>query len=236
MRATPPFAVSCDFDGTITLADMVQGLLARFATPEWLDIEARWEAGEIDARTCLERQTQLLRASPAELADWVDAQPVDPDVPAFLRDCAARGLDVRILSDGYDWVIDRVLRRIGVEGVPVFANRLQYASEDRWRVSFPFMRPGCPAGVCKCAAASSTQPRLHIGDGRSDFCLADHSDRVLATRSLLAERRARGVPAEAFATFAELRTLVFGPAHPQAGQGASPRSAPADPILVGLDS
>ena len=155
MSEAAPFAVSCDFDGTITVADMVQGLLSRFATAEWLAIEAQWEAGSIDARACLERQTRLLRASPDVLDAWIDAQAIDPDVPAFFRDCRVRGLDVRILSDGYDRAIHRVLRRIGVEGVPVFANRLLYLGDERWRVDFPFMRAGCPSPCCDSGRAAS---------------------------------------------------------------------------------
>lgn len=226
MSVPEAWAVSCDFDGTLTLADMVQGILTRFATPEWLEIEAEWEAGEITARACLERQTRLLRASPAELAAWVDVQAVDPDAAAFFDDCRSRGLDTRILSDGYDWVIHRVLARIGVEGVPVYANRLEFVGDDRWRVSFPFMRADCPSGVCKCAAASDRAARLHIGDGRSDACLADHSDRVFATKGLLAERRARGLPTEAFRDFAELRARLFPDAPTRRSAGAAHRSDP----------
>ena len=235
MSGAPPFALSCDFDGTITVADMVQGLLSRFAGAEWLEIEAEWEAGEIDARVCLDRQTRLLRASPDALAAWVDDQAVDPDVPAFFQDCRARGLDVRILSDGYDRVIRRVLRRIGVEGVPVVANRLDYLGDDRWRVAFPFMRDGCPSGVCKCAAASDRGPRLHIGDGRSDACLADNSDRVFASKGLLTERLARGRPTEGFATFADLRNRLFGSDGSLQTIPAGAHPATPVPILVGLD-
>ena len=166
----------------------------------------------------------------------MDGQAVDPDAPAFFRECRAYGLDVRILSDGYDWVIHRVLKRVGVEGVPVVANRLVYAGDDRWRAEFPFMRPNCPSGVCKCAAASPLRPRLHIGDGRSDACLADNSDRVFATKGLLAERRARGRPTEGFATFADLRARLFGATGAPQNTPAGAHPATPVPILVGLDS
>ena len=117
----------------------------------------------------------------------------------------------------------------------MFANRLDYLGDDRWRVEFPFMRPDCPSGVCKCAAASARGPRLHIGDGRSDACLADNSDRVFATKGLLAERRARGRPTEGFATFADLRAQLFDTPVAPPTQGARPHSPVPDSILVGLD-
>ena len=202
--AADRWAVSCDFDGTITCEDMVQAMLARFADPAWREVEAEWEAGLIGARECLARQTDMLRVEEAELASWVDEQPVDPDVGGFLSDCARRGHEVRIVSDGYDWVIARVLARLELSHLPVFANRLRPSPGRRWSLEFPYARATCPSGACKCKVLGADAPRLHVGDGRSDFCVADVCERVFAKGALLAARRARGLPSVAFDTFADL--------------------------------
>ena len=202
--ATDRWAVSCDFDGTITCEDMVQAMLSRFADPSWRAVEAEWEAGLIGARECLARQTEMLQVDEAELTLWVDAQPIDPDVGDFLADCARRGHEVRIVSDGYDWVIARVLGRLGLSHLPVFANRLRPLPGRRWSLEFPYARATCPSGACKCKVLGADLPRLHIGDGRSDFCVADVCERVFAKGSLLATRAARGLPTVAFETFADL--------------------------------
>ncbi len=179
-------------------------MLARFAGPKWLEIESEWEAGRIGARVCLERQTDLLRVSEAELADWVDQRPVDPHAQAFFAECALLGLDVRIVSDGYDWVIRRVMARMGLQAIPVFANRLIFAGDDRWTLQSPYSAQGCASGTCKCAIVSKTQPRLHIGDGRSDMCVSDICDVVFAKASLLTSRTARGLASKPFTSFADI--------------------------------
>lgn len=202
------WAISCDFDGTITSNDLVQSMLARFATAEWREIEAEWEAGRIGARTCLELQTRLIRVFEPELAAWVDEQPVDPDTAGFFADCGRLGLDVRILSDGYDWLIRRVMRRLGLSHIPIVANRLTYAGDGRWTVEFANQRAGCDAGTCKCAAVSQAHRRIHIGDGRSDVCVSDVAELVFAKNGLLRSRNTRGLPSVPFTSFAEIRAQL----------------------------
>ena len=208
LRGAPVWAISCDFDGTITRQDVVQAMLDRFADPSWREVEADWEAGRIGSRLCLERQTRLLRVDPEELAAWVDAREVDPHAAAFFADCDALGLDVRIVSDGYDWVIGRVMARLGLQHVPVFANRLTPTGGGLWSVEFPHAQAGCASGACKCAIVAERRPRAHIGDGRSDVCVADASDVVFAKSTLLASRQARGLPSIAFTDFSEIRDVL----------------------------
>ncbi len=220
VRAQSPWSISCDFDGTITCDDTVQALLTRFAGPRWLEIEAEWEAGQIGARVCLERQTDLMRVSPTELADWVDQRDVDPHVSTFFADCARLGLEVRVVSDGYDWVIRRVLTRLGLENVPVFANRLVFAGQDRWSLQSPYAAQGCASGTCKCAIVSKRRPRLHIGDGRSDMCVSDTCDIVFAKASLLSSRTARGLDSRPFSSFADICPLLPNLVKDQGGRAA----------------
>jgi 2-hydroxy-3-keto-5-methylthiopentenyl-1-phosphate phosphatase len=226
---TASWRISCDFDGTITRSDVVQGVLIRFADPRWLEAEAEWEAGRIGSRACLDVQTRLLRVSDTELADWVDQQPVDPHVADFFADCAELGLDIRVLSDGYDWVIHRVMARLGLEHVPVVANHLVYAGDGRWTVEFPHARKSCPSGTCKCSALPDTAPRAHIGDGRSDICVSDVCDLVFAKSSLLASRTARGLASVPFDTFADIRAALPGLIHGDAHLASNARREAASP-------
>ena len=199
------WTVSCDFDGTLAIDDVVNTLLDRFAEPAWLQVEAEWRSGLIGSRECLARQTLMLRVTPKGLADCVDQVAVDPEGAAFLADCRRMGHDVRIVSDGYDWVIDRVLRRIGVHRAPVVANRLIFCGGDRWRVEFPHAAPACGSGVCKCRASGGVERRVHLGDGRSDACAPDAADLVFAKGWLLDSRVRLGRPCIAFHTFADVR-------------------------------
>ena len=56
--------VFIDFDGTLAPGDPTDTLLAKFADPSWLDLEAEFKAGRMTSRECMARQFGLLRASP----------------------------------------------------------------------------------------------------------------------------------------------------------------------------
>jgi 2,3-diketo-5-methylthio-1-phosphopentane phosphatase len=202
------FSVSCDFDGTITTTDTVNALLTQFAEPEWLAIEDDWCAGKFGSRECLARQTKLLRIEPDRLDAFIDDVDVDPDVKGFFDDCLKMGIPVSVVSDGYDWAVRRVLSRMGIRGVPIVANRLVHLGEDRWAVLFPHTAQNCGSGVCKCAAANAQAQMIHIGDGRSDFCVSDLADIVFAKGSLLKNRTERGLHSVPFERFDEIRALL----------------------------
>ena len=84
--------VFVDFDGTIAPVDTTDLLLERFADKGWLDIEEQWKSGKIGSRECLVRQIDLVRATPAELDDFVSRIDIDPDFPAFIDLCRDQGL------------------------------------------------------------------------------------------------------------------------------------------------
>jgi len=203
-------SISCDFDGTITVADTVDAILEAFADPAWQEVEAEWQAGRIGSRECLLEQTKLIRVTPEALDAWLDERKVDPEVPAFFEDCARLRIPVSVVSDGYDRAVRRVLARIGVENVPVIANRLVPAGEDRWAALFPYSVATCGSGVCKCAVVNGPQTLVHIGDGRSDVCVSDMADLVFAKAHLLESRTRRGLDSIAFDSFAEIRAMLPG--------------------------
>lgn len=201
-------SISCDFDGTITCADTVDAILETFAMPAWEDVEAEWKAGRIGSRECLAAQADLLRASPTELDQFIDGIEVDPEAAGFFGDCLKLGAPVSVVSDGFDWVVRRVLARMGVRGVPIIANRLVHMGDDRWSVRFPHAAVNCGSGVCKCAVVNGPTRLVHIGDGRSDACVSDVCDVVFAKGWLLEQRRRRGLDSIAFESFATVRAML----------------------------
>ena len=195
-------SISCDFDGTITRSDTVDAILEQFALPQWMDVEAEWAAGKIGSRECLAQQAQFLRVTPVELDAFIE------DVAPFFADCLKMGAPVSVVSDGFDWVVRRVLTRMGLRGVPIIANRLVHAGDDRWTVRFPHAAPNCGSGVCKCSVVAGQAHRVHIGDGRSDACVSDVCDVVFAKGWLLESRNRRGLDSIPFETFATVRAML----------------------------
>jgi 2-hydroxy-3-keto-5-methylthiopentenyl-1-phosphate phosphatase len=209
--ATGRYTVFVDFDGMIAPGDATDALLARFADPSWRQIEARWQSGEIASIECMARQVDLLRATPCDIARFAETVRIDPHFPAFLRLCRLKGAEVTIVSDGLDLVVGSVLRRAGLE-VTFYANELQWIDDDRWVLRFPFARRDCPQrmGNCKCAHRRSrgALPSIMVGDGRSDFCLAEKCTFVLAKGALAAHCRKLQLPHVEIADFADARRVL----------------------------
>lgn len=205
--------VVVDFDGTIVTCDATDFLLERFADPSWHAVEDEWIAGRIGSRECLAKQTALLKATPAQIDTAIDELNIDPGFATFLGMCREHGIDVRIISDGFDRVIARVLDRHGLS-LPFTANRLEAHGDDTWRLVFPHARADCRvrSGHCKCATArdSANRNTVVIGDGRSDFCVAGGADLVFAKSKLLELCQDAGLPHLSFESFFDIAEPLMG--------------------------
>jgi 2-hydroxy-3-keto-5-methylthiopentenyl-1-phosphate phosphatase len=202
--------VLVDFDGTIAPIDTTDLLLERFAAPAWRDIEDDWKAGRIGSRECLVRQIDLVRATPAAMDAFIRSVEIDRGFAGFVDLFRRLGHALVVVSDGLDRTIRTVLDRHEVN-VPYFANHLQWRGDDRWRLTFPHAKSDCTslAGNCKCSfGARHGALTIVIGDGRSDFCLAQRSDLVLAKASLLAHCRAADLPHIPFENFDHATALL----------------------------
>ena len=201
-----------DFDGTVTRKDTTDLLLEHFALPEWRDIEADWVAGKIGSAECMRRQVDLLRVTPAELNAFIETIEPDWNFKSFIRMCQRLNLPVKIVSDGLDWTVRAVLRRIGLDGLTIAANHLEHAGGDRWVLTSPHAKPECraAAGTCKCAVAAQrvAQMTVLIGAGKSDMCLAEEADLVFAKAGLLQFCRENALPHQAFETFADVSDML----------------------------
>jgi 2,3-diketo-5-methylthio-1-phosphopentane phosphatase len=191
--------ILCDFDGTISVEDVIDSLLDRFGRPGWETLERDWRAGRIGSRECMTGQVALLDMNREELDSHLDELWIDHAFPAFVT--RARELDtpIRVVSDGLDYAIHRILGRYGLDDLPLAANHLAPATPpQKWQLSSPFQAEGCRSGTCKCATVSQarqSRPKtLLIGDGASDFCAADRVDFVFAKHRLIEHCRAAGIP------------------------------------------
>lgn len=210
--------VFCDFDGTITQLDVTDEILARFAHPSWREVEQAWACGSIGSRECLERQMALVEASAAELNALIDAVPVDPHLVRFVRFVEARRLPFYVLSDSFDYVVRRVLKRAGINGclrngTRFFASALRIQGR-RWITSFPHSALPCEHGCATCKAeimrrlGSGRSPIVFIGDGLSDRFAVEEADLVFAKRQLLAYCREEGIACRPFETFGEIEIAL----------------------------
>lgn len=177
------FEIICDFDGTVTPVDTTDLILSRFASPQWEEVERQWVSGLISSRECMYRQVKMMSADKESFNNFIDTIPITPGFEEFVSFGENLRIRLRIVSDGLDYVIQRVLAAHQIRNIGVTANRLLFTNGG-FELAFPFSKSYCGSGVCKCSAADASPYRgtILIGDGRSDLCLAGQADFVFARR------------------------------------------------------
>jgi len=206
-ESAPPrlFNVYVDFDGTIAPDEPTDQLFERFADPAWRSIDEAWLAGRLTSWEATARKVALLRATPDEIGDFLRTMSVDPDFPAFVELCRRHGARLIVLSDGLDLVLRTVLGAAGLN-LPCKANRLVWQGGNRWAAAFPHRSSGCRfrLGNCKCAhRLAGAALDVMVGDGRSDFCIAERCQLVIAKGSLLRRCQEQHLPHIAMRGFAD---------------------------------
>jgi 2-hydroxy-3-keto-5-methylthiopentenyl-1-phosphate phosphatase len=224
MMPTAP-TVFLDFDGTITTQDATDAILEAYADPAWMAIEDEWKAGRIGSRECLAAQVALIDARPDQVNALLDGLAVDPGFVSLLAVCASRGVPVHIVSDGFDYCIERILNRpaLGLTsylgGTRIVSSHLE-ADAGTWRASFVPAGSACTHGCATCKPAAMTRlkaagsPAVFVGDGLSDRYAAAAADLVFAKHDLSTYCRAEAIrctPFETLATVADdLDALLAG--------------------------
>ena len=195
--AQSPWVVLCDFDGTISRRDVGNSMFAKFASCGWEDVVQSWKKGQIGSRDCLVAECSLTRATRDQVASFALTQEIDPHFKRFLHFCRSHDIPVVILSDGLDFYIDLILKKHGLEDLPLFANQLTFRG-SKMIPSFPYFHKGCGScGNCKgfhvLRYKQNDSKVIYIGDGFSDRCGVKDADVVFAKRDLRRYCRQHGI-------------------------------------------
>lgn len=177
-----------DFDDTIVLENTARLVFERFAKPEWREFEAEYQAGRLTVEQfnakaldtieatleelkTFSRDTVTPRAGFMELLDWVHWN----------------GWVPIIVSNGFDFYVDAVLDKLGVERVARHAGRTRF--EYRWQVSYLSPRGVALEDGYKLSYAAAFQNSgdfvAYVGDGASDVPAAKLAQAVFARSTLL---------------------------------------------------
>ncbi|MGE5327253.1 MAG: MtnX-like HAD-IB family phosphatase [Deltaproteobacteria bacterium] len=241
--------IFCDFDGTVTREDVTDRILEELADPGWRELEAAWVQGMIGSRECLERQMALVRASSKQLNTLIDAVALDPCFASFYEFTERAGIPFYILSDGFDYVVKRILRRAGADGElrngkHLFTSSME-VEDSRTRVSFPHDARVCEHGCATCKPAiirrlrHNHRPVIFIGDGLSDRFAVEESDLVFAKKQLLAHCRKHEIACMPFETFAEIESTfenIFGGREAGASRRAGKKAKNSKLLPLGVRS
>ena len=207
----PPLAVFCDFDGTFSIQDVGSTLARMHGGEVRPQVWARYERGEITAWEYNMEVLDGLRISEDDLLAFLHTVELDPGARDLMAWCEERGVPFRILSDGFDYNLDRLQDIQGVD-FEYDANRLRYEG-GAWRIAPGSPDPSCDCGTGTCKSGLIQRYRdgqpgarvVHIGNGRvSDLCGALAADVVFAKDSLAEILEARGIAFEHFETLRDV--------------------------------
>lgn len=178
-----------DFDGTIALNDVGDKLFSTFADVNWEQPIQDWKDGLISSKELYIREWAMTKVTKEQLKQFCDAQQIDPYFKEFVDFCDRNSYTITVLSDGFDFYIQRILKNNGFDALEIYANKIIFENEDKVRPEFPYFGKGCPnCANCKGyhigASRKDGELIIYIGDGLSDRCGVSHADVIFAKDDL----------------------------------------------------
>lgn len=204
--------IASDFDGTITLIDSLFNFFETYALKEWKDVEELWENKIIGSKECLEKEFALVPNLSEELIEeYTKTIKVDPYFEDFFAFTKRIGIDFVVVSDGVDYFINKIFKNAGVSNVKIFSNHGEFIN-GKLVLSYPNTNPLCKknSGTCKCSIISNLKKKYdrvyYVGDGTSDFCVADKVNKVYAKTKLANYCRENNID---YVEFENFKNLIF---------------------------
>ena len=179
-----------DFDNTITTCDVFDDMLLRFSKDErWITLEKKWKKGKIGSQECLEGQIKGMSLTKNTLDRYLANIKLDPYFKRLIKFLDAKGIKKIILSDNFDYILNRILTYHAIKKLKVYSNKLQL-TKNRLMPFFPFESKNCKVCAhCKTknllANVNKDSIIIYIGDGYSDVCPAEYADIIFAKKDLL---------------------------------------------------
>lgn len=188
---TNKFKIFVDFDGTITREDIGEAIFRKFGNPEIVNrIISELLEDKISSRECWESLCNSADIPDEEvLNNYINQFEIDQSFKTFLDYCSLNDHEVFILSDGFDYYIDKIFSKENFTGLNYFSNKLELVN-GRLKPSFPFFNPEFASSAnCKrdhiLDNSSDEDYTVYIGDGNSDKEAVHYCDFIFAKNDLL---------------------------------------------------
>jgi 2-hydroxy-3-keto-5-methylthiopentenyl-1-phosphate phosphatase len=175
----------------------------------------------------------LVTATPAAVDALLDSIEIDHGFVPLLQTCATNDIPVHIVSDGFDYCIERILRRPSLhlaphlDGVQITSSHLE-VDGSHWRVGFQSFGLGCVHGcaTCKPAIMATRNPAgrsvVFVGDGLSDRYAAAHATFVFAKDKLAAYCDERAIVYRRYEHLGTVARQLDGLLHSDAERASQP--------------
>lgn len=199
--------IQCDFDGTITEEDEAFILLDAFANGDWRQILDEYKDGKISVGAFNSRAFAMVKADEKKMLELVHRTlRVRPGFDEFVSQCRRKGFRVVIVSNGLDFYIEAIMKRIGVD-IEVYAAKtrfnagtiaVQYVGPDGKVLDDSFKEAYTRAFL------SQGYNVLYVGNGPSDMPAAKLAHCIFATGGLLELCRETNLDCVPFEDFHEV--------------------------------
>lgn len=204
----PKTIILADFDGTVNLDDTQIALFEAFAHGKWEDLDKEWIDGNLSTPDQFAMLFPQMQATREQMEAVLATLRLDPALPALLAWIEQKGWQFAILSDGLEWAIAYMLRRAGIDGITIYANRMHFTPEGL-RLEYPWRNALTPMrGVCKATIIQRYQSQgyrvILVGDGVSDVEAARYADIVYARAHLWEYCAREGIGATRFERLGDL--------------------------------
>jgi len=180
-----------DFDGTITLEDVGEAIFNKFGETEKVkSIIENLLADKISSRQCWDELCGCVDCiSKYELDEFIDLIDVDPTFIPFVRFCYENETEIIVLSDGFDYYIDRLFNKAGLVGLKYYSNKLSVDNNGILKTEYPYFDNDSPTSAnCKknhiINHSSDDDFTVYVGDGNSDKDAAQYCDFIFAKDGL----------------------------------------------------
>lgn len=180
-----------DFDGTITRQDVGEAIFNKFGDSSRVDsIIKNLLEDKISSKQCWDELCES--AGPVnlnELINFINTMEIDKSFISFADFCNDYNLEMYVLSDGFDFYIDKVFEKNGIDRIKYYSNKLIVDTEGRLSAEYPYFDTDSPTSAnCKknhiINHSSDEDYTIYIGDGNSDKDAAQYCDFIFAKKDL----------------------------------------------------
>ncbi|MCL6472041.1 MAG: MtnX-like HAD-IB family phosphatase [Firmicutes bacterium] len=206
--------ILCDFDGTISRKDVSDTIFTLWLGDKWSEIDQEWHDGKISMVGLYKKCWSLVSASEEELQSFVDSIDIDLYFSEFVRKVRESDISIYLVSDGFDYFIERIMGRYGLADIKYYANGLSFVN-GKPKLAFRNQHPECiQCANCKKFVIDEKRRDvefvIYIGNGLSDRCAARHADLVFAKDSLLKYCKDEGIAYVPYENFGEIIKYLHG--------------------------
>jgi len=204
--------IFCDFDGTITLKDLSDELFKSYGNFQLYNSMLRKNEISIYEYWKMTFNTLPSNFSIKDLENFALQQEIDTYFYDFCIFCKQNTIPISIVSDGYIEYINPILKKLNLDFVNVFSNRLIFADSIMPVFNGATESCKCPCASCKRNVilnnSSDDDIIIFVGDGYSDFCVAEHSDIIFAKRYLAKYCTENKIPHYYFKSFFDVKKIL----------------------------